>query len=498
MALLFGIMQPNFIWKRLLSHKSVGNEFKMKKLYTYLFFVGLILWSCDSVTDLQPHQNIDEAIPVAAINAIKINYPEATKVRFSTIERNKVFQSDFDVRVERMSAVVNNVGVISEMYRQTGIVNLPDNIKAYLDANYAGANIGNVCQQVNKEGKAEGYKVILKDKDSKNITLVFDVTGTLIMNVSDNQNGGPAGMPPPKLYFIDKNELPQAITAFLVAKHDDYKCIKIGVVLDGTTKNYSVVVSKDFTTFDYLFDEKGNVLKSSSFGVNAPSGRFEDKPITINDLTTKIKSYLDKEYKGWQFERGIAFIQNGVIQIYNVLITYDKKQYSLQFDKDGNFLKREQVGAGGNDTKVEVKLIFPKDVPTIIVNYLASKHKDYKYLQTAIITDKFKKTYWITILSNNAVYDYTFDESGKFLSVKEIEMKFPDNKIYDKPLDATDIPSKVKEYLEANYKGWVFQRGVTVYAENKILGYVIAIKVANDYYYINFDANANFISARKG
>ncbi|GGD55788.1 hypothetical protein GCM10011514_19860 [Emticicia aquatilis] len=470
----------------------------MKKLYIYLFFVGLILWSCDSVTDLQPQQNLDEAIPVAAINAIKTNYPEATKVRFTTIERNKIFQSDFDVKVERMSAIVNNVGVISEMYKQTGVVNLPDNIKAYLEANYSGAVIINVCQQVNKDGKIEGYKVILKDKDSKNITLIFDATGTLIMNVSDNPNGGPGGMPPPKLYFIDKNELPQVIIDFLVAKHGDYKCIKVGVVLDGATKNYSVVISQDFTTFDYLFDEKGNVLKSSSFGVNAPSGRFEDKPITINDLTSKIKAYLDKEYKGWQFERGIAFIQNGAIQVYNVLITYDKKQYSLQFDKDGNFLKKEQVGVGGNDNKVEVKLIFPKDVPATIVNYLASKHKDYKYIQTAIIIDKTKKTYWITILSNNEVYDYTFDESGKFLSVKEIEMKLPDNKIYDRPLDSKDIPSNAKAYLDGNYRGWVFQRGVIVYAENKILGYVIAIKVANDYYYINFDANANFLSARKG
>nr|WP_299421522.1 PepSY-like domain-containing protein [uncultured Emticicia sp.] len=470
----------------------------MKKLYTYLFFIGLILWSCDSVTDLQPQQNIDEAIPAATINAIKTNYPEATKVRFSTIEKNRLFQSEFDVKVDRMSAIVNNVGFISEMYKQTLAINLPDNIKVYLEAYYTGANTINVCQQISKDGKIEGYKVILKDKNSKNITLIFDATGTLIMNVSDNPNGGSAINSPPKLYFIDKNELPQAINSFLVLKHGDYKCIKVGVVLEGLTKSYSVVISQNFTTFDYLFDEKGNVLKSSSFGVNAPSGRFEDKPITVNDLTSKIKAYLDKEYKGWQFERGIVFIQNGIVQVYNLIISYDKKQYSLQFDKDSNFLKREQVGTEGNDTKVEVKLIFPKDVPNTIINFLLSKHKEFKYIQTAIIIDKAKKTYWLTILSNFEVYDYTFDESGKFLSVKEIKMKFPDNKIYDKPLDAKDLPSKAKTYLEANYKAWVFQSGVIVYVENKILGYVIAIKVANDYYYINFDADANFLSARKG
>ncbi|MDZ7936368.1 MAG: hypothetical protein U5M51_15685 [Emticicia sp.] len=475
----------------------------MKKLYIYLFFVGLILWSCDSVTDLQPRQDIDEAIPRATINAIRINYPEASKVRFTTIEKNKVFQSDFDVRIDRMSAIINNVGVISEMYRQTEIANLPDKVKAYLETNYAGVTTINVCQQVNKDSKIEGYKVIIKDKDAKNITLIFDATGTLIMNVSLNPNAVSAGMPPPKLYFIDKNELPQVINAFLVAKHGDYKCIKVGVILDGIplggiTKNYSVVISQDFTTFDYLFDEKGNILKSASFGVNAPSNRIEDKSFTVNDLTSKIKSYLDKEYKGWQFERGLSFIQNGVIQIYNILITHDRKQYSLQFDKDSNFLKKEQVGIGRNDNKVEVKAIFPKDVPAVIVNYLIAKHREYKYLQTAVIIEKTKKTYWITIISKNEIYDYSFDESGKFLSVKEIEMKFPDNKIYDKPLDSKDIPAKAKEYLEVNYKGWVFQKGVTVYAGNKILGFVIAIKAANDYYYINFDANAVFVSARRG
>jgi hypothetical protein len=470
----------------------------MKNLYIYLFFVGLILCRCDSVTDLQPERKFDATIPVATINAIKTNYPEATKVRFSTIEKNKIFQSDFDLKVDRMSAIVNDFGVISEMYKQIGTVNLPSNIKAYLEANYARANVINVCQQISKDGRIEGYKIILKDNDSKNTTLIFDDLGILIMNVSDNPNGGSALMSPPKLYFIDKNELPQAIKEFLVIKHADYNCVKAGVFLEGTSKSYSVVVSQDFTTFDYIFDEKGNVLKSSSFGVNAPSGRFEDKPITVKDLTTKIKAYIDKEYKGWQFERGIVFIQNGIVQVYNVLITFDKKQYSLQFDKDSNFLKKEQVGAGGNDTKFEVKLIFPKDIPNAIVNYLASKHKEYKYIQSAIIIDKTKKTYWITILSNNEVYDYTFDESGKFLSMKEIQMKFPDNKIYDRPLEAKDLPIKAKTYLEVNYKGWVFQSGVIVYAENKILGYVIAIKVANDYYYINFDADSNFLSARKG
>ncbi len=471
----------------------------MKKLYIYLFFVGFTLWGCDSVTDLQPQQNIDEAIPRATINAIRTNYPEATKVRFTTIEKNKIFQSDFDVKVERMSAIVNNMGVISERYKQTGEVGLPEVVKNYITTNYVGATYVDVCQQMSKTGQIEGYKVRIKSTDSKELTLIFDATGTLTLAIADERGGKPNEMKPQKIYFIDKSELPQVITNFLVTTHgSDFKCIKAAVVLIETNKNYSIAISKDFTTYDYLFDENGNILKSASFGVNAPTDRIEDKPLSINDLTQKIKDYLNKEFEDeWQFERGLVFSQNGVIQAYNILIIYEKKRYSVQFDGEGKFIKKEQI-EGMFEGKLEIKNIQPKDLPNTIISYLTSKHSSFKYINTSIITEKNRKIYWVAILSNNITFDYTFDDKGTLLNVKEITIKFPDNKIKDKPLEAKDIPNKAKEFLDTNYKGWIFEKGFIAYAENKILGYMIAIKVGNDYYYINFDANANFMSARKG
>lgn len=74
----------------------------------------------------------------------------------------------------------------------------------------------------------------------------------------------------------------------------------------------------------------------------------------------------------------------------------------------------------------------------------------------------------------------------------------PDNKVTEKPLEAKDIPVKAKEYFNKNYVGWVFQKGVIIYKENKVFIYSMTIKVGNDYYYVIFDANANFISARRG
>ena len=138
---------------------GVLNKIVMKKLYIFLLFLPLIFSACDSVTDLQPQQNLNEAVPQVTINAIKQAFPEATKIKFSTIEKNKFWQSDFEVKVEPMSAIVSHLGEITETYKVTGEVALPENIKKYIETNYAGATIKNASQQIGKDGKGVGYKV---------------------------------------------------------------------------------------------------------------------------------------------------------------------------------------------------------------------------------------------------------------------------------------------------------------------------------------------------
>ena len=266
----------------------------MRNIYTLLLLAaGWFFTACDSVNDLQPQQNLNEAIPQATVNAIKQTFPEATKIKFSTIEKDKVWQSDFEVKVGPMSAIVDNLGVITETYQVTGEVTLPENIKAYIVTNYVGATIKNASQQIGKDGKVVGYKVTIKSKEGKEVTLVFDVTGTLTLLITDDKNSNVPPQNPPKIYFIEKNALPESIKNYLNSKHPNYVYIKAAVVVEGTTKNYSVVVSKDLTLFEYLFDEKGNVLKFNSFGGNTTPNKIEDKPLTVNELPALVKSYLE-------------------------------------------------------------------------------------------------------------------------------------------------------------------------------------------------------------
>lgn len=474
----------------------------MKNIYIFLSLIVILFSSCDGVKDLQtPPQNTNEAVPQVAINAIKKEYPEATQLRFSVLEKSKIWESEFKVKVDDMSAVVDYLGQISEAYRKNGSsANLPNNAKTYIEQTYPNATIKNILEQVGKDGKVIGYRVTLLTSDNKEITVMFDATGTFTLlcgerNPTTNPQGG---NPPIRFYLIEQKDLPDAIKAFLAEKHPNYKFIKAGVNLEGTKKTYSLVISKDLTTYDYLFDEAGNVLRSSSFGIGSTI-KTEEKSIEAKDLPATIKAVLDKDFKGWEFQKGILNTKGTAIQGYLILVKVDKKTYSLQFDATGKLLSKQEIG-GNNGSKPTVDGIQEKDLPKAIVDYLKNKHKDYKYIQISIVKSNNVKTYWVTIAVEKSGFDYTFDEKGNMLKVATFTLTVlpPNGNPSDKILEAKDIPSKIKEYLDKNYKGWVFHQAKADLENGKIERYMIIIKIGNDTYFVSFDENQNFISARKG
>ncbi|WP_337044042.1 PepSY-like domain-containing protein [Emticicia sp. 17c] len=469
----------------------------MKKLYI-LLLLGCVLSACDRVTDLQPRINPNEAIPSVAVNAIKTEFPEATQIRFSTLEKDKLWESNFQVRVDQMSAVVNNLGKISETYRVANSIQLPDNAKNYITTNFPGAVVKNICQQMNPDGSIIGYKVIATLAEGKDIVVVFDKTGTFIM-VATNDKMGPGGGGPPRFYFIEKQDLPEIIRSYLDNKHKDYTLVKAAVVLQGGGKLYSVVITKDLTTFEYLFDEKGNVLRTGTFGVHAPLNRLEYKVVASSEIPQRVREYLNIQFSAWTYENGITYAQNGTLLGYYILVTALNKQFSIQFDADGFFIRGQQVcgPAGASSNKYEIKSIQPKDLPAAISSFLTNRHQEFTYLQTSLITDRDKKIYWVAILKDNSIYNYTFDDKGNPLTLVENILKLNMSKVLEKGMAEEDIPENIKQYINTVYAGWVFQMGLMNFADNKLFSYILVIKVNGDFYVLSFDANGNFVTARK-
>ncbi|RYG02321.1 MAG: hypothetical protein EOO07_33130 [Chitinophagaceae bacterium] len=337
--------------------------------------------------------------------------------------------------------------------------------------------------------------------DGKDVAVIFDATGTLIMVASNDRPGPPSnGMGgPPKIYFIEQNELPDVIKTYLADKHPSYSFIKAAVSLQGNNKLYSVVVSKDLTTFEYLFDEKGNVLRSGTLGINAPFNKLEYRALALTDLPKVIKEGLTTNFTEWIYESGITFSQNGELQGYFVMVTANKKQFSLQFDAAGEFLRGMQVCGpqGASSGKYDIKAIQPKDLPETITTFLTNRYKEFSYIQTSLINDKDKKIYWVAIIKENFVFNFSFDDKGKVISVAETLLKFNNGKFVAKYIQANDIVTNIKTYFDTYYAGWVFQAGMVHFVDGQLFSYIIVIKVGSEFYILNFDASGNFVAARK-
>jgi hypothetical protein len=376
----------------------------MKKIFI-LLLITISFVACDGVNDLQPEQDVTSVVPQAAITAIKKEFPQATELRFTTVEKNKVWNSEFKVQIRKMNATVNHTGQILDAFQIADNSNdLPENAKKYIQTNYPGATIKKVGEQMGPGQKVTGYKVLIATKEGKEVTMVFDTTGALIMLVALDTNGLQIGdgQNTIKTYSIEQKDLPEAIKKVLNEKHPDYKYIKGIVMIQDGTKTYNVIVSKDLTNFEYVFDEKGTIIRSNSVGLNTgnPIGKLTDKPLEAKDIPAKIKDFLDKNYKGWEYQKGLITYQSEKIIGYLLVIKQNNKMVYVNFNGDGVYLKADNGGSIGNGQKIQ--LIDPTALPDAIKKVITNTHVEgFKIISASKLMQGNTITYYANVVKEN-------------------------------------------------------------------------------------------------
>jgi Putative beta-lactamase-inhibitor-like, PepSY-like len=458
----------------------------MKKIFVFLCLLGLLA-ACNSVNE----PTIDPSVPQATLNAIKTAYPQSTDLKFTVLDNAKIWESEFLVKVQKMSAIVDNQGQISETYQVDRVgAKIPDNAQKYIDTNYPGATIKKISEQVDKNQVVTGYRVAIMTKENKEVVLMFDLTGAL--TVAAGSVKAPTGETP-KSYGIDQKDLPEAIKVILKEKHGEYKYVKGLVLVENNVKSYHVVVSTATTLFEYVFDEKGTILKSSSSGI-VP---LTEKTLESKDIPTKIKEFLDREYKTWEFQKGVVKTQGDKILGYMIVIKFDNKLVYLNFDAAGAYLRADAAGSAPADGQKVVN-IDPTTLPTAILNVIKTKFTDgYKVLTAQLATIETKKTYIVTVIKETMTYYIEFDETGKILASKSYATPAAAGTTQEKALEAA--PTKIKDYLDKNYTGWTFTKGIQVVVDGKTTKYVIVIKMPDaTVYYLYFTGEQVFTEAKKG
>lgn len=386
----------------------------MKKFVAFVLLICFIV-SC-RISDVD-----SETVPQAVSSAVRKAYPEATDLKFTELEANKIWESEFVVKVQEMSAVVNNTGQITETYNVARVgATLPESAQKFITTNYPDATIISIDEQVNEQKKVIGYRVLIKTKEGKQVMMLFDTTGSLTLLIV--KDGTPTTKPETKTYAIEQKDLPEAIKKVLMEKHGEYKYLKGVVMIENEKKTYHVVVSKDMVNYEYALDENGKILRSSSSGMKSDKPKATQKELGKNDIPTKSKEYLDKTYKAWDYMKGLIFYENDKITGYLVAVKSEGKLYYVYFNASGEYLK----------------------------------------------------------------------------TTTESTIETPASSVQEKAIEAKDILGNSKEYLTKNYAGWVFLKGVAKLKENKIYQYLIVIKVGDNMYYVLFDGEGKFLEARKG
>ncbi|MCU0324316.1 MAG: hypothetical protein MUF45_03555, partial [Spirosomaceae bacterium] len=215
-------------------------------------------------------------------------------------------------------------------------------------------------------------------------------------------------------------------------------------------------------------------------------------------LPKKIEEYLEKNYRNFDYQRGIVFYQNDKIVGYLLVIRHKEKILCLNFDANGTFLKSDECGESKDGQRLQ--LIDSNSLPDAIKKEILKRHtENYKILFAAFMSKGNRRVFLVTVLKDNDSFAYEFEESGKVISEKKIPMpQLPNLQVQEKQFESKDLPIKIKEYLDKNFVGWQFVKGLELLINSKLDRYLVVIKFGNDYYYVSFDPSGTFLGVRKG
>lgn len=387
----------------------------MKKIVAVFFSLVCLISSCN-VKDVST-----ETVPQTVSSAVRKAYPEATDLTFTELEANKIWVSEFVVKIQKMSVVVNNTGQITETYNvaRVGAV-LPESAQKFITTNYPDAKIVSIDEQINDQKKVIGYKVQIITKEGKEVMMLFDTTGSLTLLIA--KDGKPSTKPESKTYAIEQKDLPEAIKKVLTEKHGEYKFVKGVVMVENGKKTYHVVVSKEMVIYEYTFDETGAILKSSSSGMKAETpNKVTQKELGKNDVPGKSKEYLDKTYKSWEYMKGLIFYENDKVTGYLAVIKSEGKLYYVYFDAAGGYLKTtSETTAEKPAPTVQEKAIESKDILGNSKEYLTKNYAGWVFVKGAAKLKENKiYQYLIVIKVGDNLYYVTFDGDGKFLEARK-------------------------------------------------------------------------------
>ena len=243
---------------------------------------------------------------------------------------------------------------------------------------------------------------------------------------------------------------------------------------------------------------KGTILEAYAVG-SAAAG---DKGPTSVTLPADAKAYIAKTYPGYKLV-AVGEGQHNNQKAYKVLLQNEKEAVTLIFDGNGVlYLEfKEAIVAKPTTGVADTPKTFPitkvDELPAAINQYL--RDNGLTFAKGLASVDKADKKTWLIIATKGtAVHELLFDNAGKLLKASSVTVPLLPN-LKEKAITAsTELPAIITDYLTKNYPNWVFMKGVAAMNGDKPVSYIVVIKVGETLYYVYFNGEGKFETAKKG
>lgn len=312
----------------------------MKKLL-FSVFACLAFVACDRVDTLKPDPN--ENVPDAVVNSIKASFKDASDLTVIILKQNELYEVDFVAEKSNYEAIVSAQGDMKELRIQAKTLDVTPTIQAYLDANFPGATLNQIDEDLDPIDKTTvvGYWVYISTTDAKTYQLYFDALGAFVSQTEITSSNV-------SKYDISESELPNEIAMYLANSFYGGHTFNYGVVIiiDNVT-TYMISVTYNGLIYYYEFNATGAVLYLNSFDPNAStnpgggSSTFNDYT-DVSQIPTTISDYLNQNFAGWQFQKGFEESDNGTPIRYVVVILVGNTMYYVEFDGTMQFVGATQ------------------------------------------------------------------------------------------------------------------------------------------------------------
>lgn len=255
------------------------------------------------------HQN---NIPEAVQNTFYSRYPKAIHVKWE--REGNMYEVDFIMESEQYEAYIqaNGTWVRTEKRINLRTTTLPQPIKDYLAANYAGWSIDDADLVTTPTD--EYYEIEIESRGDQDVTLLIRADGTLVSGGNTNPGG-------------NNNEgdvNPQGIPMNVVNTFNTMYPNAIHVEWDREGVLYEAEFIMNGSEYSALFQNDGTWVRTEM-----------DVNLRNSPLPEAVSSYISSNYSGWTID-DVDFIQ-----------TPADEYYVIELEKRGNQDVRIRIHADG-------------------------------------------------------------------------------------------------------------------------------------------------------